>query len=566
MKIKDVKAKINEGWSEMRPINRDRYTERKGLEGPFQTKSGKVVYYDPREGSYYDPDTDMYLTYSEWKALDNDGSTQMHEGVDDYVEVDRHEFNTVARGTGAQLNGSTGGLYIDNKLVGYRDQGVFFLDPEYAMAMTEDDDRMPKAKHDEYYRNIWGQSHTAQKKAQAASNRSAMAGSSDYSVYTWNDLKSDRLKAVAKADVVDSAYEQAKATNSHQRKALNKLAGILYHLPRYLQNQAEDINGYGTIYDGKQDWDTVPEKQKAAIVRKQAQVKSKAKAINAQLEQLGFEPLQLACCALEEAGLKPNASARGYMDQMDQAHAQQRSNPTISTKGGVTTATGLQKPPARLMKALQDEERKRRAAGVQEDKLGSYRPGVTVLKREISFNDHADDMGQNFDGAADYETVKKIRWPYGIEVDFNDSTRSVRFKTAKMKTVAKILNKHIDFGEISAADVLDLPAALLYSSKNNNETMVEAMPPSDSKIVVSDSSNRKVAALRVQSGAKAHHIAQELYKIAKKINLNDMQKMQLAREIAAGKTATANGFTFTREASRPAQYGGTPPSNPKPME
>lgn len=59
-----------EGWQIMPPIDRDKYQQRDGLEGPFQTKSGKVVYYDPREGSYYDPTSDMYLTYDEWKALD----------------------------------------------------------------------------------------------------------------------------------------------------------------------------------------------------------------------------------------------------------------------------------------------------------------------------------------------------------------------------------------------------------------------------------------------------------------------------------------------------------------
>ena len=41
--------------------NREKYQSRDGLEGPFQTKSVKVVYYDPKEGSYYDPDTDMYM-------------------------------------------------------------------------------------------------------------------------------------------------------------------------------------------------------------------------------------------------------------------------------------------------------------------------------------------------------------------------------------------------------------------------------------------------------------------------------------------------------------------------
>lgn len=41
------------------------YEERSGLEGPFRTTSGKVVYYDPKEGKYYDPSTDMYLEVEE---------------------------------------------------------------------------------------------------------------------------------------------------------------------------------------------------------------------------------------------------------------------------------------------------------------------------------------------------------------------------------------------------------------------------------------------------------------------------------------------------------------------
>jgi len=61
---------VNEGYSILPDIDREKYQERDGLEGPIMTKSGKVVYYDPKEGSYYDPDTDMYMTYDEWRALD----------------------------------------------------------------------------------------------------------------------------------------------------------------------------------------------------------------------------------------------------------------------------------------------------------------------------------------------------------------------------------------------------------------------------------------------------------------------------------------------------------------
>ena len=64
---------VNEGYKIMPPMD-PKYTERDGLEGPFTTLSGKVVYYDPKEGSYYDPDTDMYLSYEEFQKYDTDYS------------------------------------------------------------------------------------------------------------------------------------------------------------------------------------------------------------------------------------------------------------------------------------------------------------------------------------------------------------------------------------------------------------------------------------------------------------------------------------------------------------
>lgn len=41
---------------------------REGLEGPIRLKNGKVVYYDPREGKYYDAGSDMYLSNEEYEA------------------------------------------------------------------------------------------------------------------------------------------------------------------------------------------------------------------------------------------------------------------------------------------------------------------------------------------------------------------------------------------------------------------------------------------------------------------------------------------------------------------
>ena len=44
---------------------REKYGPRKGLEGPFNF-NGRVLYYDNKEGKYYDPTTDFYLSYNEW--------------------------------------------------------------------------------------------------------------------------------------------------------------------------------------------------------------------------------------------------------------------------------------------------------------------------------------------------------------------------------------------------------------------------------------------------------------------------------------------------------------------
>jgi hypothetical protein len=49
---------------------RDNYFPRKGLEGPFSF-SGRVLYYDPKEGQYYDPRTDFYVGNDEMTEIHN---------------------------------------------------------------------------------------------------------------------------------------------------------------------------------------------------------------------------------------------------------------------------------------------------------------------------------------------------------------------------------------------------------------------------------------------------------------------------------------------------------------
>jgi hypothetical protein len=49
-------------------VMRDKYGPRKGLEGPFNF-SGRVLYYDNKEGLYYDPRTDFYVEQAEMDEI-----------------------------------------------------------------------------------------------------------------------------------------------------------------------------------------------------------------------------------------------------------------------------------------------------------------------------------------------------------------------------------------------------------------------------------------------------------------------------------------------------------------
>lgn len=48
------------------------YEPRKGLEGPYNF-SGRIVYYDPKEGKYWDPRTDFFLSNDEAWEMYNIG-------------------------------------------------------------------------------------------------------------------------------------------------------------------------------------------------------------------------------------------------------------------------------------------------------------------------------------------------------------------------------------------------------------------------------------------------------------------------------------------------------------
>ena len=65
-------AKLKTQQHRLPSINRSKYSRRAGLEGPFMTKAGQVIYYDHKKGQYLDPDKDMYLSYDDWKKMSED--------------------------------------------------------------------------------------------------------------------------------------------------------------------------------------------------------------------------------------------------------------------------------------------------------------------------------------------------------------------------------------------------------------------------------------------------------------------------------------------------------------
>ena len=54
-------------------FDRDKnFGPRRGLEGPFHYPNGRVLYYDPRAGEYWDPRTDFYVPHQEVVDLKQD--------------------------------------------------------------------------------------------------------------------------------------------------------------------------------------------------------------------------------------------------------------------------------------------------------------------------------------------------------------------------------------------------------------------------------------------------------------------------------------------------------------
>ncbi|CAL9982922.1 hypothetical protein VPHD479_0254 [Vibrio phage D479] len=67
VKIAESEAEFYERAIKHKAINSAQYPDltKSGLEGPYQDLNGKVYYYDTREGMFYLPDTDVYVTHKD---------------------------------------------------------------------------------------------------------------------------------------------------------------------------------------------------------------------------------------------------------------------------------------------------------------------------------------------------------------------------------------------------------------------------------------------------------------------------------------------------------------------
>ena len=68
----EIPESVPEGYSILPAIDPDEYPNREhqGVEGPYRARNGAVVYYDSKEGKYYDPKSDMYISHEDWEVMD----------------------------------------------------------------------------------------------------------------------------------------------------------------------------------------------------------------------------------------------------------------------------------------------------------------------------------------------------------------------------------------------------------------------------------------------------------------------------------------------------------------
>lgn len=85
------------------------YSARSGLEGPFRMGDGRIYYYDPKAGQYYDPTTDIYVDNADVQHL---MQKPRMEGLEAARSGSMEDAIAIARGNLSWCEGKTGSQLI----------------------------------------------------------------------------------------------------------------------------------------------------------------------------------------------------------------------------------------------------------------------------------------------------------------------------------------------------------------------------------------------------------------------------------------------------------------------
>lgn len=332
------------------------------------------------------------------------GYGPIDEGVNDFVQVSNRDFHNLER-YGAVFNGSTGGLYFKNRLVGYRDHAVqggrlYFLDPEFAPKTEVTEGRFTDGE----YR------------------------SNPTTTYMIKDRMGSEWATLEYPDHPGS-------NNYHLRKLLTDLANKL---------------GWDGNYEVVAQWQGDLDKTLADAQEKLNSGKQFIRSYEIELNNRVRDLSKAKAYMAKNPQAQPAQNEARDLDTVigDFLHKRKmsESEPTDSDYAiGMAQAkksTG-DRPP--LKKSTVKKAHKIARAVAKNE--SSYNPGVTKLTRAITLE--PDEIAR---------VKQAVQGVTGIEMKVRGD--QVMFRTAKIKTLAKLLDKHVDFGATDVGTVLDIPAEI----------------------------------------------------------------------------------------------------------
>ena len=213
-KDKKEKEEANESYVRMPEIEED---EIEGMEGPFQYRSGAVLYYDRKKGQYYDRGKDMYLTDEEAEKIimEEDEIDLTEEELAEILEELVVDMEPVPHGKNfhARPTESEAEYDLDISLAKEQDTAVAEELEELRKAVEKLEEqnktlKLQKNKLVEDYKSLKGVAQEAATKLDEVNFANAKL------IYTNRTLKSDSLnerqktklvEAISKVDSVEEA-------------------------------------------------------------------------------------------------------------------------------------------------------------------------------------------------------------------------------------------------------------------------------------------------------------------------------------------------------------------------